>query len=64
MFFPSERAVFPSKIIRDQANEKVPLDPRMEDLVAPLVLPGKLIFDASRMIYGGFKSLIQSLEDH
>ena len=56
--------VFPSKIIRDQANEKVPLDPRMADLVAPLVLPGKLIFDASRMIYGGFKSLIQSLEDH
>ena len=52
--------VFPSKDVRDSANKKVPQDPRMEKLVAPLFNPERLIFDASRMIYGGFKPLIQS----
>lgn len=52
--------VFPSKEIRDLANKKVPTDPRMTELVAPLTNPEKLIFDASRMSYGGFKPLVQS----
>ncbi|WP_420399779.1 DUF1428 domain-containing protein [Flagellimonas sp.] len=52
--------VFPSKAVRDLANTKVPLDPRMAELVTPLVNPEKLIFDASRMVYGGFKPLVQS----
>ena len=52
--------VFPSKEVRDLANKKVPTDPRMTKLVAPLTNPEKLIFDASRMVYGGFKPLIQS----
>ena len=52
--------VFPSKEIRDLANKKVPVDPRMTELVAPLINPEKLIFDASRMVYGGFKPLVQS----
>ena len=51
--------IFPSKEIRDLANKKVPRDPRMTKLVAPLTDPNKLIFDASRMVYGGFKSLVQ-----
>ena len=51
--------VFPSKEIRDVANKKVPTDPRMAELVAPLVNPEKLIFDASRMVYGGFQPLVQ-----
>lgn len=51
--------VFPSKEIRDSANRKVPMDPRMKELVAPLIDSNKLIFDASRMIYGGFKSLVK-----
>lgn len=50
--------VFPSKEIRDDANAKVPNDPRMADIVAPLVDPDNLIFDASRMIYGGFKPIV------
>jgi uncharacterized protein YbaA (DUF1428 family) len=50
--------VFPSKDVRDMANERVPKDPRMNELVAPLVNPQKLIFDAGRMAYGGFKSLL------
>lgn len=52
--------LFPSKEVRDQANQEVPKDPRMATLVAPLVRPEKLIFDASRMVYGGFKPLVQS----
>ena len=51
--------VFPSKAIRDSANKKVPTDPRMTELVAPLTNPEKLIFDAGRMIYGGFKPLVK-----
>ncbi|WP_422104097.1 DUF1428 domain-containing protein [Winogradskyella sp.] len=54
--------VFPSKAIRESANKKVPLDPRMTALVGPLVNPERLIFDASRMVYGGFQPLIQSNE--
>ena len=51
--------IFPSKEIRDSANKKVPEDPRMTELVAPLTQPEKLIFDVSRMVYGGFKPLVQ-----
>ena len=50
--------VFPSKEIRDQANQHVPNDPRMAELVAPLTNSKRLIFDASRMVYGGFQSLV------
>jgi len=53
-------AVFPSKEIRDRANQEVPTDSRMTDLVAPLTNPKRLIFDAERMVYGGFQSLVQS----
>lgn len=52
--------VFPSKEIRNLANKKVPTDPRMTELVAPLSNPNKLIFDVSRMVYGGFQQLVQS----
>lgn len=52
--------VFPSKETRDLANEQVPTDPRMTEIVAPLTDPKRLIFDAGRMIYGGFKPLVES----
>ena len=51
--------VFPSKAIRDHANSKVPNDPRMAEIVTPLIHSEKLIFDAGRMVYGGFKPLVQ-----
>lgn len=51
--------VFPSKAIRDEANMKVPNDPRMQELVGPLVDPSNMIFDASRMVYGGFEPLVK-----
>ncbi|MCG8573452.1 MAG: DUF1428 domain-containing protein, partial [Flavobacteriales bacterium] len=46
--------VFPSKEVRDLANKQVPTDSRMANLVAPLVDAERMIFDASRMVYGGF----------
>lgn len=46
--------VFPSKEVRDSANQKVPQDSRMISLVEPLVSPDSRIFDAERMMYGGF----------
>ena len=49
--------LFPSKTVRDLANVQVPKDPRMADLVGPLTEPEGLVFDAGRMIYGGFESL-------
>lgn len=52
-------AVFPDKSTRDEANKKVPLDPRMSELVDPLVQEPKKIFDASRMVYGGFEALVK-----
>lgn len=50
--------LFPSKEVRDLANQQVPNDPRMAELVAPLTDPERLVFDAGRMIFGGFESLI------
>jgi uncharacterized protein YbaA (DUF1428 family) len=49
--------IFPSKEIRDAANKQVTTDSRMEELVAPLADPKRLIFDAERMVYGGFQPL-------
>ena len=54
--------VFDSRETRDLVNEKVESDPRMAELVAPLMNPAALIFDASRMAYGGFRSLVNSEE--
>ena len=52
--------VFPSKEVRDKANTQVPLDSRMESLIRPLIDPNRLIFNAARMVYGGFSPLIRS----
>lgn len=50
--------VFESREARDLANEKVAADPRMSDLIDPLTDPSRIIFDAKRMVYGGFKPLL------
>ena len=50
--------VFPSKEVRDDANKKVPLDSRMTEIVVPLIDSTRKIFDAERMLYGGFKALV------
>ena len=51
---------FDSREARDLVNEKVAADPRMPDLIAPLMDPSNPVFDAKRMGYGGFKPLVQS----
>jgi uncharacterized protein YbaA (DUF1428 family) len=51
---------FESREARDLANERVASDPRMADLINPLTHTSRPIFDANRMVYGGFRSLVQS----
>ena len=52
--------VFESRKARNLANERVAADPRMVDLINPLTHTSRPIFDAKRMVYGGFQSLVQS----
>ena len=52
--------VFDSREARDLANERVLADPRMADLIDPLIDPSNPVFDAERMAYGGFRSLVRS----
>jgi uncharacterized protein YbaA (DUF1428 family) len=43
---------YPSKAVRDAANQKMRDDPRMKEMGA------EMPFDGKRMIYGGFTSLM------
>jgi uncharacterized protein YbaA (DUF1428 family) len=47
--------VFKSRAHRDRINAKVMTDPRLADMMDAKAAP----FDAKRMIYGGFKSLVR-----
>lgn len=47
--------VFPSKEVRDAANDKIMADPRIEAMAGRM----KEIFDCSRMAYGGFRTLVR-----
>lgn len=44
---------YPSRELRDQAHERMSSDPRMEGL-------GEMPFDGKRMIFGGFKPLLDT----
>ena len=46
--------VFKSRAHRDRVNAKVMKDPRLADMMDPKAMP----FDAKRMIYGGFKVVV------
>ena len=46
--------VFKSRAHRDAVNAKVMADPRLANMMDPKAMP----FDAKRMIYGGFKTLV------
>lgn len=48
--------VFKSRAHRDRVNAKVMKDPRLADMMDPKALP----FDAKRMIYGGFKVVVDA----
>jgi len=47
--------VYKSRAQRDRINKKVMKDPRLADMMDLKTLP----FDAKRMIYGGFKLLLE-----
>ena len=51
--------VFDSRESRDRINELVVKDPRMSDLIAPLTNPEHLVFDFGRMVFGGFKPIVE-----
>jgi uncharacterized protein YbaA (DUF1428 family) len=58
---PNETVVFSwitykSRAHRDRVNKKVMADPRLKDMMDLKTLP----FDAKRMIYGGFESLVKA----
>ena len=52
--------VFDSRKARDLANERVLADPRMAELIDPLLDPSSPVFDAKRMAFGGFQLLVGS----
>ncbi len=47
--------VFKSRAHRDRVNAKVMKDPRLANMMDPKALP----FDGKRMIWGGFKVLVE-----
>jgi uncharacterized protein YbaA (DUF1428 family) len=46
---------YKSRTQRDRVNKKVMADPRLKSMTDPKDMP----FDGKRMIYGGFKRLVQ-----
>jgi uncharacterized protein YbaA (DUF1428 family) len=48
--------VYKSREHRDRVNAKVMKDPRLAKMMNPKALP----FDAKRMIFGGFKNLVDA----
>jgi uncharacterized protein YbaA (DUF1428 family) len=46
---------YPSRAARDRINAKVMNDPRLAKMMKPKDMP----FDAKRMIYGGFKTIVK-----
>ncbi len=48
--------VFKSRAHRDRVNAKVMKDPRLAALMDPKAMP----FDGRRMVYGGFKVLVEA----
>jgi uncharacterized protein YbaA (DUF1428 family) len=57
---PDEVAVFSwivykSRAHRDRINKKVVNDPRLANMMDPKAIP----FDSKRMIYGGFKTMVE-----
>jgi uncharacterized protein YbaA (DUF1428 family) len=47
--------VYKSRAHRDRVNKKVMSDPRLADMMDPGAMP----FDVKRMLYGGFKLLVE-----
>ena len=52
---------FESREARDRANELVFADARMAELTAPLTEAENPIYEAGRMVYGGFQPLVRCI---
>ena len=50
--------LFPSKAIRNEAHDKIAKDDSIQQLVADLIKPDVMIFNAKRMYFGGFSPFI------
>lgn len=50
---------YDSKESRDRINRCIENDPRLSELVAPLLDPEDPVFVPGRMAFGGFSSLVQ-----
>jgi uncharacterized protein YbaA (DUF1428 family) len=48
--------VFKSRAHRDRVNAKVMKDPRLAEMMDPKAMP----FDVKRMMYGGFKTIVEA----
>ena len=48
--------VFKSRAHRDRVNAKVMKDPRLAKMMDPKAMP----FDVKRMLYGGFKTIVEA----
>ena len=48
--------VFKSRAHRDRVNAKVMKDPRLAKMMNPKEMP----FDVKRMMYGGFKTIVEA----
>ena len=48
--------VFKSRAHRDKVNAKVMKDPRISEMCDPTDMP----FDCTRMLYGGFKTIVEA----
>lgn len=48
--------VFKSRADRDRVNAKVMKDPRLAKMMDPKAMP----FDVKRMVYGGFKTIVEA----
>ena len=52
--------IFENRDSRDRVNRDVEQDPRMAELVTPLMDPSNPIFEPGRMAYGGFAPLVEA----
>src|SRR5947209_4005951 len=51
--------VFKSRTDRDRVNAKVMKDPRLAKMMEMMTDPKSRLFDPKRMVYGGFKILVE-----
>ena len=52
--------VYESRESRDMVNQKIESDPRVLELVGPLVSSENPVFDPARMAFGGFAPFVKS----